>query len=470
MSMATIRVQTDDQAGKSRVRRFLDYFKDLRGEVIMLFFALSNFLPVTFLQLFVLHQVCKREYPTVNCKDEINPTMETHIQQESATLLLIVYLVRIVPSFFIIMFLGPWSDLHGRRLPTLAPMIGSVITNLLYICVNEFPSWPLYSLIFATIPAGLTGDYSGFMMGYFGWINDAHSVEELTVKMSTVNGVETLMLVVVPFIGTGLYKNLGYSFVFAVASVFMTVSCILVITFIKDTKFSPAPFKTLIMDMVDCNKVAATFKVLTVKREGHKTLHMNLILLTIIPIGLAFFGHQDIIFLLVRLVAAFDIYTFTLYFTIQGIANAIGFLILGPILVSVLHFPETIIGVISNASMIAFYVATGINTSDIGFYALCALQIIGVLSLLTPRAFVSKCVLDSEKGKAMSLVGLCQSSGHIFGTFLARQIYHVTLHFYPGMFYLLAGALLIIPIAINLFVYFGTKTIKKEPLTFNLTQ
>lgn len=53
-----------------------------------------------------------------------------------------------IPSIFFILFLGPWSDKHGRKPLLIVPMIGFNVATLVHMLNYYQESWPAeYNLI-----------------------------------------------------------------------------------------------------------------------------------------------------------------------------------------------------------------------------------------------------------------------------------------------------------------------------------
>ena len=60
-------------------------------------------------------------------------------------------------SMLIVLFWGPWTDKHGRKLLMILPMIGEILSNLIFIWCYYTSTWPAEFLLLANIPVGLFG-------------------------------------------------------------------------------------------------------------------------------------------------------------------------------------------------------------------------------------------------------------------------------------------------------------------------
>lgn len=69
-----------------------------------------------------------------------------------------------IPSAFVVLFLGPFSDRHGRKILMIAPLIGYVLSTLIYMA-NYYAIWlPAEFLLFSDIPVGSLGSMITFVM------------------------------------------------------------------------------------------------------------------------------------------------------------------------------------------------------------------------------------------------------------------------------------------------------------------
>ena len=86
------------------------------------------------------------------------------VQRYVSSLDIYIALINNVPSIIFILFLGPWSDKHGRKPLMIAPVSGYILSILILILNYFMESWPAEYLLFANIPIGLTGGNTALLM------------------------------------------------------------------------------------------------------------------------------------------------------------------------------------------------------------------------------------------------------------------------------------------------------------------
>ena len=69
-----------------------------------------------------------------------------------------------IPAALVILFLGPFSERHGRKILMITPLIGYVLSTLINMA-NYYVVWlPAEFMLFADIPVGLLGSMITFVM------------------------------------------------------------------------------------------------------------------------------------------------------------------------------------------------------------------------------------------------------------------------------------------------------------------
>lgn len=58
---------------------------------------------------------------------------QASVQEEVSTINMYLELLNNIPAVFFVLFLGSWSDKHGRKIPMLLPSCGSFLATLVYL-------------------------------------------------------------------------------------------------------------------------------------------------------------------------------------------------------------------------------------------------------------------------------------------------------------------------------------------------
>lgn len=184
----------------------------------------------------------------------------------------------LIPSLFLL-FMGSWSDRHGRRKPfILLPVMAEVIATLGFlVSVYFFYQLPIeFNSFFEAVPSALVGGWSGLFMGVFCYISGVTSVETRTVRMGAVTIMANISMSVGIAMSGIMYNQTGFYGVFFL-SLGMYICGVLYGYFrLKETpkKIKDEDKKGFVKDFFDLRHVKETFRVAMKKGKRNRRLRI----------------------------------------------------------------------------------------------------------------------------------------------------------------------------------------------------
>lgn len=125
--------------------------------------------------------------------DDLEEAQLRHaVNEESSLIVLYLNVAELLPTCFIVLFLGCWSDATGRRKFLMwLPCLGNAIYALGFIIPThvyggEFTAGGAAIVVTSTIIAGLSGNLHGFMSGNACYISDTDSMSRRTLRLAIV--------------------------------------------------------------------------------------------------------------------------------------------------------------------------------------------------------------------------------------------------------------------------------------------
>jgi len=146
-----------------------------------------------------------------------------------------------------------------------------------------------------------------------------------------------------------------------------------------------------------------------------------------------------------------DYQTYSYYFGIKYGLGACSLLLVMPLLQK-FKLPDTticIIGMISRMAGLALY---GLSYNSYMSFAVPVVAIFSFFTIPAARALLSKLVSPSEQGKMFAFVAIMEDLCTLFASILFNSLYPLTRPIFHGFIFVLAAALLIIPIIIMWYV------------------
>ena len=183
---------------------------------VLYFFAKNSTIPL--MQQYVYFLVARKYNFSVNVHRDILPIVEgtngtnmtdlepaqqqeiydilhlAHkVNTESSLIVLYLNVAELFPSAIVVLFLGCWSDITGRRKFLMwLPCLGNAMYSLgfllpIYICNADIdhPATKTF-FVLACICSGLSGSVPGFLSGNASYISDTDSPQRRTLRLSIV--------------------------------------------------------------------------------------------------------------------------------------------------------------------------------------------------------------------------------------------------------------------------------------------
>ena len=76
---------------------------------------------------------------------------EEEVQKVAATISMYLNVFTAIPAIIVSLFLGPWSDVNGRKPLMIFPMIGTIVSQLCYIFNTYFSSLKAEFILLASL-------------------------------------------------------------------------------------------------------------------------------------------------------------------------------------------------------------------------------------------------------------------------------------------------------------------------------
>ncbi|XP_035715963.1 proton-coupled folate transporter-like [Folsomia candida] len=112
-------------------------------------------------------------------------TEEREIQKGVAGVQAVTSVVFSCITVLVVLFIGPWSDTYGRKIPLLVSTIGLILMPTMmivgYLCLGKIRA--VYIALLAMLPTTLTGGATVYSMSAGSYICDTTTPKNRTVRM-----------------------------------------------------------------------------------------------------------------------------------------------------------------------------------------------------------------------------------------------------------------------------------------------
>ena len=430
----------------------------------MAFAKLITVEPAIFLQSFnwglqsvisqnlMIAKVCRDfGYNQTICANIDNHTSEENLVQAGVTSLnMNLQILSALPSIFLGLFVGAWSDRNGRKPVILGPMLGYIISNLVWLINIYYWDAPAKYLLASGVYS-FFGGFTCLLVGLYSFLADITSVEMRTTRIGLL---DLFMFSGVPagtFVSAYVFQYSGYYGIFITSTVIQIISFLYIAAFIRDTRGPSSPYcypdseldssaqpSTLMkryISIFDWHQLAEVCRA-TLKRREHNLRRVILLLIFLMLLNVTIFSEGSITYLYARKKFLWNEQQFTRFTTCVTIVSGVSIFLVMPVLSLYLKVHDATIGVLATISKITSLVIISLAPNGWVLFVGACSGFLSTLSAIVIRSILSKVVIKSELGKIFSMVASLEAAVPLFAAPLFTFVYNHTLDSFPGAVFL----------------------------------
>ncbi|XP_075225486.1 putative peptidoglycan muropeptide transporter SLC46 [Lycorma delicatula] len=373
-----------------------------------------------------------------NCSGIIPTEIENDVQPAVSRMIFIKTCIESLLPGLAILFIGPWSDIQGRRPLLLLSIGGFVVSFTMWTVLSTHTHLNPWYFLFTSIPVGLTGGFVTFYLSTVCCISDITPIHKRSFKMALFEagcmaGTFTSQLLTAK-VSAGPY---GFPITFSISAITLFVTLLYVYFFFPET--------VLYVEPLDNNGfVFDVFKTFFKKRPNYTRALMYLVIIANTAFITIIFGEGSVFYLNTQKRFGWQLQEYS-EFSSYSVVIAGMTLYFGTFLMSsVLRISDlTALLLVSLTRICSSLIYTFAASGKLLYVGIS----VGCLStLITPlyRSQISKLVPLHELGKVMSFVMFTEAMVPISATFLYTSVYSLTIETYPAAVFLVSTGLSVI--------------------------
>ncbi|CAG0892529.1 unnamed protein product, partial [Darwinula stevensoni] len=336
-------------------RRVVNAIRALSVEPVAFLFMFSLNISATIVQNLTMEKACRYrlDFSEDVCdrlhEDEFENEQD-EVQKVTADYNMYRNIVEHVVPFFFTLFLGPWSDRNGRKIPLILVSVGQLLQMAGYFLNAYFMDWDIdWILVLGSLPYSMGGSVMCLIMSMFSYMADITETRSRTMRLSFMDGFFFAGRPLGSLAGAYLFQYFGYSVVFGVA---MGVSALNILYSVKvlrndthekgqigeDGKGRPArPF-------LSPKNISDAFKALFRKRPFQQRTILLILVSTIFISMIPIFGEYSVDYLFVQKQFDWDEVSYSLHNAYYIVIATGGIFFLVPLLSMKFSASDALIG------------------------------------------------------------------------------------------------------------------------------
>ncbi|KAK8379478.1 hypothetical protein O3P69_019408 [Scylla paramamosain] len=434
-------------------------------EPVLFLYVLAAVMMGTISTNLLLDKICREmAYPEEVCLNLTSyTTTEAEVQQRVTVTLMYYNLITSLPSVLFALFLGSWSDRHGRKVPIVLPLFGNLMSSLVYVVNAYLTTLPSSYLLFAGLPIALTGGMSTLLMACFSYVSDITRVRSRTTRIALLDLGFSLGSPIGILLSSIVYYYIGYLGIYTSGTCIFIIALLYVITCVKDTKgpsANPAGLQQtsgvamgrMCADLFDTDNVRRSFAT-AFKRRPHKGRAKVLLLIAAMCLMVMEFGGIGMDYLYTKRMFGWTYNQYVELSVTRLLIQLVVTSIVLPVLSYRLQVSDTVLVLVGCVSKIMGMFVMGIATDPWFLYLSAIISSIGVLPLVITRSLISKTVPGEELGRIFSVLASFEAVIPLGSGPLYTAVYNGTIRTFPGAVYFLSAALYVVVECIFVWVF-----------------
>ncbi|KAK3872835.1 hypothetical protein Pcinc_022090 [Petrolisthes cinctipes] len=441
----------EDEAPEGKCARVGWVLRKVTVEPVLLFYIIGWSVQAAITTNMLLEKVCREQNfnPEVCANLSAHLDAQTSVQEEVSTINMYLELLTNIPAVFFALFLGSWSDKHGRKIPMLLPPCGSLIATLVYLGNAYWFESPSMYILLAAIPRALTGSLITLLLSCFSYMADITKMQSRTMRIAFLD----MGFAIGPPIGLLssdiLFSKFGYLGVYGVSAVFFFIAVLYTVVRVEDTRGRYSKYNrhrtelaqppgNMCKDLCDVNNVRDTFRT-AMKPRPHKGRTKILLLMVTLCTMIFIFGAMNIDYLYTKRKFGWEYSDYLHYSLTQQLFGIIGTSIILPVFSFRLQVDDTVLALVGGVFTISSYIIRGLAPTPWVLYLSAVVSCVGGFGMIIVRSLISKQVPDEEQGKVFSMLASWESIIPLLSSPVYTIVYNSSINTFPGACYFLSA-------------------------------
>ncbi|CAL7951802.1 unnamed protein product [Xylocopa violacea] len=393
--------------------------------------------------------------------------VDTQVQPKASLILMTKIVIESIIPALLSLFLGPWSDIYGRKPIMLSGYIGITLS---YFIISFMTVWDIspWFLLIAYIPYACLGGFCIVLLGTICYISDITSEQERGWQLAWMDALISVGYLTGILVGPEIFQAYGYTVVFASATICCMLAGLHICFLVPKTTYNTD--SVTIKSLFDVRLVRQLINTCTKKRDGFNRYIVWCCTAIIILKVLIMEGEMTVGFLFVNARLGWDVNKYSIYMAVNVIISIFG-LIFGIKLLVTYGFSEEAAAILSSFSSLCGSLVQSFTFKSWHMYLAAVVQMFGGIAGPLIRAILSKSVPSGDTGKVFSMTISIETLAPFIGASLYSMIYSYFMPpIYPLPVWLLSVAIYIaiIIILINVLIqHVKSNSIRHTPLIEN---
>lgn len=439
---------------ESKCQCFLNIILMARLEIFLGLYLLARFMTGTPIQDLLLQKACRNylHYNSSICDhiDDVSGDYKKASEKVASVVVMLRAIVSLSPSAIIAIFIGPWCDKYGYKMPLLTANVGYMLSTLLMLVTVYHMELPLYVNIIASIPDGLSG---GFITVFTAIYSQATVTTESKSRRLRFFALSLAMSITSPlagFTGGRIYGAFGWAMVLYVSLAIAILAHLWAIFAIRDlvrAEHAQDGLREKIVNLFQLKNLSEGLMTCLKPRanRGRDQLWCCFGSICCIVFDIA---TLSISYLFVRQMYSWSVTYYTTVNSVSAIATTALNVPIIYLFTRVLKTSDPAMALVGSCFSVCQMIILGLAFKPWLYFLQCVVGVPVFLGHVGIRTHLSKLLEPDEVGKVFSFLASFDALLPVAGEVIYTGIFNFSIGFLPGLPYLVTAGISLISVGL----------------------
>ncbi|XP_003704933.2 putative peptidoglycan muropeptide transporter SLC46 isoform X1 [Megachile rotundata] len=354
--------------------------------------------------------------------------LDTQVQPKASLILMTKSFIESIIPALLSLFLGPWSDLYGRKPIMLSGYVGISVAYLILSVMTIYEISPWF-LLAAYIPYACLGGFCIILLGTICYISDISDEQERGWQLAWMEALISVGILCGILIGPVIFRTYGYVAVFGSATVCCILAGLHIYFLVPETMYNNNSIT--FRSMFDICLVKKLVNTCIQKRDGFNRYIVWCCISSIILMAIVLQGEMTIEYLFASARLGWNVNEYSIFLATTIMLKILGLLFGVKILVTYGGFSEEVAAILSFFSCLSSSIVKGLTLKSWHMYLSAIVAMLSGVASPMIRAILSKSVPSEDTGKVFSMTVSIET----LTPFLASSLYNIIYSYFMPPLY-----------------------------------
>ncbi|XP_031765661.1 proton-coupled folate transporter-like isoform X2 [Galleria mellonella] len=378
--------------------------------------------------------------------------LEEEVQKYVTYVSTVITVIESLGPAFLSLFLGVWSDTHGRKPLIVWPLFGISISSMLTVIFSIMGNLGPWWLVVTSIPFSVTGGIRVLITGIYCYLSDVTTTGMRSFRMTMMEIAVSAGSVVGSLISSYVLKAVGNVYLLLIAATLFVIAY--AVTNIQLQESLTGAVQGTLSSVFDYLLIKEMITECFKRRPNN--LRTQLLLLTFANSLNVFimYGMSGIEYMYTREKLHWALEDFTQFSAASVLISFLGSFVGVTVIQKYLRVNDLAFSIISFLSSAGEYIVKAFAVLSWHMYLSAGVTVFGSLSSPLIRSYLTKILPVEDIAKVFALMCAIEGIYPLIAPVIFNTLYNVTLTTFPGAVCLLTSAINVSCIVMLLFVAF----------------